>query len=784
MKKIRAAAWLTSFFLVACAAGEKGEAGDKGERGERGHSCTVTDGGDGTKRIACEDGTEVTLTDGTDGADGSDGAKGDTGDKGDSCTVTDNEDGTRTLSCEDGTEVVIRDGADASCAGNAAPVFVSAFLDNPYDSPVWQGRAMTLRVDATDPDGDALTVDFAGPGANFEPTDDPLVWSVTPLHDGGPWRYTVAVADGCHVVAGAVTIQQVKPSERALYAITPTWPSVIWRIDPVSGATNEIGDIAPGGVTAMAVNPVDGKVYVHSHDTGDVATEGLYELNVFNGNTRFVGQTGLWLEDMAFSPDGTLYGLDSDRNILVRIDLETGEATTVAGTRYFEDAGMAFRGEDLYVQSNFSLFKLDRTTGKVLETIPFSEQFADTLAWDPLDGRFLFTNDFDGKTYLNAFTPEDGLTEYLTEFSADEVSALVLYDDVWAPSPARDLTVVPGTDTARFTWSLDSEEVGTLASFFLDWSPNGPAKPIRIHAWDALHHTMPLGGPAAEGGGDGGEGDDDEFDGITGEWYATGLDPNTTYTFAIRLADHAGNVSDAVTATATTLPAAPTAPETLFGVEEDGVLYVVDPATGALTEVGDTGLDRVSAFAINPIDGQACLVSNDTKKLYAVDLETAAVTEIGATNVDNVRDLAFSPEGELFGWNRDSAILEFDLDTGSASVLESVDGEWPTGLAWSGNVPYIKIRNEIARWDENADLSDEPAFVDHILGDMDFHLGHALTFSSDGFAYTLQQNWDFHLNSLFRIDPVTWVATRVVDYDGDEAGVRLTSLDFLRPVVE
>jgi len=75
--------------------GEDGMQGQQGQPGEDGDSCTVTDNGDDTITIACEDGTMATVRDGMMGMPG------------DSCTVTDNGDGTATISCEDGTSVTV-----------------------------------------------------------------------------------------------------------------------------------------------------------------------------------------------------------------------------------------------------------------------------------------------------------------------------------------------------------------------------------------------------------------------------------------------------------------------------------------------------------------------------------------------------------------------------------------------------------------------------------------------------------------------------------------------------
>ncbi|MHB8060519.1 MAG: hypothetical protein ACYDHO_06775, partial [Gaiellaceae bacterium] len=77
--------------------------------GADGSSCTVVDNGDGTKTIACSDGTSVTVSDGAGGVSGS------------SCTVVDNGDGTKTISCSDGTVATVSDGTNLTATPAVTP---------------------------------------------------------------------------------------------------------------------------------------------------------------------------------------------------------------------------------------------------------------------------------------------------------------------------------------------------------------------------------------------------------------------------------------------------------------------------------------------------------------------------------------------------------------------------------------------------------------------------------------------------------------------------------------
>lgn len=96
--------------------GDPGKDGDKGSDGDNGASCTVTDNGDGTKTVACADGTNATISNGTPGASGKDGDAGSRGADGTSCSVVTNDDGSKTITCTDGTVAIVRDGAPGAAS--------------------------------------------------------------------------------------------------------------------------------------------------------------------------------------------------------------------------------------------------------------------------------------------------------------------------------------------------------------------------------------------------------------------------------------------------------------------------------------------------------------------------------------------------------------------------------------------------------------------------------------------------------------------------------------------
>jgi hypothetical protein len=129
---------------------------------------------------------------------------------------------------------------------------------------------------------------------------------------------------------------------------------------------------------------------------------------------------------------------------------------------------------------------------------------------------------------------------------------------------------------------------------------------------------------------------------------------------------------------------------TLYGMAHLGptspnLLYAIDPATGAATQVGSTGSSilRISALALSD-HGVLYAVGwrpgpeGETHVLVTVDLDTGAATEIGPTGLEGfvgvfprrrvMSDLTFSDCGELFAYTfPGGGLATIDLATGAAT---------------------------------------------------------------------------------------------------------------------
>ncbi len=152
--------------------GSDGADGADGADGTTGDSCTVTDNGDGTKTITCEDGTSVTVSDGTDGEKGESGTDG-----------TDGADGA--------------DGTNGVCSGNDAPLINSISMpaaaprkDEPFD----------ITINTTDSDlSDVLDYSLVGSDVKIiQDSTEKNKYTITPL-SGTIYNLTVMVSDGCQI---------------------------------------------------------------------------------------------------------------------------------------------------------------------------------------------------------------------------------------------------------------------------------------------------------------------------------------------------------------------------------------------------------------------------------------------------------------------------------------------------------------------------------------------------------------------------------------------------------
>jgi hypothetical protein len=159
--------------------------------------------------------------------------------------------------------------------------------------------------------------------------------------------------------------------------------------------------------------------------------------------------------------------------------------------------------------------------------------------------------------------------------------------------------------------------------------------------------------------------------------------------------------------------AADVAPDALFGVSLNGhsngnsgasSLYVIDEVTGAGTLIGeisngDIGY-AVNSIAFDPTTGlmyaSTTSWSGDFNGLLLIDPSTGAATEIGAFGSEfrSILGLSFNSAGELFGWHDPGADdpVRIDKATGAATTLGPGIGTGGQVLAFDNSDRFMLVQ--------------------------------------------------------------------------------------------
>jgi len=103
-------------------------------------------------------------------------------------------------------------GNDAHCYANEAPVVELTFGDA---EKYLKDRAYNLKIDANDPEGDAIQIKFAGVGAEIK--SEGVDYTVAPKMIGGPFMFTATISDGCNIVVKDFVMSEVIESSSITY---------------------------------------------------------------------------------------------------------------------------------------------------------------------------------------------------------------------------------------------------------------------------------------------------------------------------------------------------------------------------------------------------------------------------------------------------------------------------------------------------------------------------------------------------------------------------------------
>jgi hypothetical protein len=154
-----------------------------------------------------------------------------------------------------------------------------------------------------------------------------------------------------------------------------------------------IGTLLAVGSLAMSAR-AQNDVYAVQFNTGD---NGFGIINLMNGDFTKISDLGSTLyNDIAFAPNGTLYGLANNGASLVTFDSTTGNVTPVASLGGSGIESIAFNPNNgaLFGASESGLYTIDPTTGQTSYIGDFGSPYGCNL-WQNI--RF----DSDGNLYLS-----------------------------------------------------------------------------------------------------------------------------------------------------------------------------------------------------------------------------------------------------------------------------------------------------------------------------------------------------------------------------------------------
>lgn len=139
---------------------------------------------------------------------------------------------------------------------------------------------------------------------------------------------------------------------------------------PILWVSDSSGNLGTVDVTTGNVTVIGGMGQVMTDIAFDpngnlfgVTFSGLYNINKNTGSISLIGSTGTSLNSLVFDSSGTLYGANSG---LYTLDTTNGSTSFVgSGGGYSSSGDLAFIGNDLFLSSGGGdrLFDIDTTTG-------------------------------------------------------------------------------------------------------------------------------------------------------------------------------------------------------------------------------------------------------------------------------------------------------------------------------------------------------------------------------------------------------------------------------------
>ena len=193
---------------------------------------------------------------------------------------------------------------------------------------------------------------------------------------------TTASISSLTTISSEIRINSMDVSENGVAFVHIASENQLGLFDACTGTATRLGSHGAGSIGGIAFGP-SGRLF------GIGAGDTLWEFDLSTGAATAIGPLGLDIGNSGMAWDcstQTMFGADTNADVVFEIDLSTGQALNVQSTEVpFSSVGLEYDRESglLLASSGTALYTVDPRTGATTSIGAFGVTNMDDLAWHP-----------------------------------------------------------------------------------------------------------------------------------------------------------------------------------------------------------------------------------------------------------------------------------------------------------------------------------------------------------------------------------------------------------------